>query len=350
MSEVLLTISEAAKIMCVCNNTLRDWDISGKFKASRTIGGHRRYTIDQIREYLVENPIEDELVKRSEQDDAIYSTSATEANQLKELTEKWDSVGYLDECKSDIEKRQLAIILETCRISCEVEFHERILSTSQTLWLTQQGWLRSKLRKIVSVQPLSGPCGLIFCLNENLKGKAIDSQAVAAKTQMYNFTVYRKANFDTVKELYADAMADEIDDFIFQKMPNRCNLDTLLDATFESDICLKDTYDYIAGPGEHLDILAKRHSSKGVDLFKTSTMLDRDSFRVLAVAGRYPKNFDLPVFSPYILLSEGMSRVGSVGKMRMRAGWYDEESEKPTTIDISTGLKIEPEPGTVITN
>ena len=56
MEEKLLSINEAAKLLDVCENTLRDWDIEGKFKATRTTGGHRRYSLDQIREYLTKYP------------------------------------------------------------------------------------------------------------------------------------------------------------------------------------------------------------------------------------------------------------------------------------------------------
>jgi len=357
MADKLLTISEAAKLMCVCENTLRDWDIEKKFKASRTAGGHRRYTIDQIREYLEENPLK-------ESNKLIGSLPD---GPLKEMVQKWESSGHLDECESDAEKRNLAVLLESCRkySECSVVDIDPIFSSNQILWLTQQGWLRSKLKKIISVQPLSGPCGLVFYIHEKFRGrqisKVMESEAIAAKTKQYNFTVFRKANFDTVKELYADAIASGIDTHIFETMPNRCNLETLVDATITSDISLKNTYDYIVGHEDLLDILEKREASEGVDLFRMPVELDPETFTPLAIAGRYPQNmFDLPIFSPYIVVNEGAC-AKDIGKVYMRGGWYDGESLEKPTIDISTGLKIEPvdismslkiepEPGTVITN
>jgi excisionase family DNA binding protein len=44
MVDKLLSISEACKLMDVCENTLRDWDIEGKFRAERSSGGHRLAT------------------------------------------------------------------------------------------------------------------------------------------------------------------------------------------------------------------------------------------------------------------------------------------------------------------
>ena len=55
----LLTLQEAAKILNVSNKTLRGWDNSGKLKAIKTFGGHRRYNEEDIRKLVGEvNKIE----------------------------------------------------------------------------------------------------------------------------------------------------------------------------------------------------------------------------------------------------------------------------------------------------
>ena len=46
----LFSIEETAKIMSVGTSTLRSWDNSGYFVASRTKGQHRRYSGKQIKE------------------------------------------------------------------------------------------------------------------------------------------------------------------------------------------------------------------------------------------------------------------------------------------------------------
>src|SRR4051812_20036990 len=133
MTESMLSISEAAKLMGVCENTLRDWDIEGKFEASRTTGGHRRYSLDQVREYLTAN----EPKAKSEPNDFIPAF----ANGSK-LVEKWMALGYLvlDQDKTDT--KVLAILLENSQITWGSTLNT-VLSTQQALWLTHQGWLRA---------------------------------------------------------------------------------------------------------------------------------------------------------------------------------------------------------------
>ena len=46
MSE--LTISEAAKLLGVSPRTLQRWDAEGKIKATRTVGGHRRFDVSNL--------------------------------------------------------------------------------------------------------------------------------------------------------------------------------------------------------------------------------------------------------------------------------------------------------------
>ena len=44
----LLTIDETKKMLNVDKRTLQRWDSKGKFKALRTVGGHRRYREDDV--------------------------------------------------------------------------------------------------------------------------------------------------------------------------------------------------------------------------------------------------------------------------------------------------------------
>jgi excisionase family DNA binding protein len=101
MVDNLLNISEAAKLMGVCENTLRDWDIENKFKASRTIGNHRRYSLDQIREYLNRHP-------SNQKDTSLFLHD----NQVEEILKKWKE--YTDGCETPEDKKTLSILLENC--------------------------------------------------------------------------------------------------------------------------------------------------------------------------------------------------------------------------------------------
>ena len=55
----LLTLKETEKLLNVSKSTLQRWDNSGKLKAIRTEGGHRRYKQSDIERLIGENKNED---------------------------------------------------------------------------------------------------------------------------------------------------------------------------------------------------------------------------------------------------------------------------------------------------
>lgn len=48
--EELATIGEAARFLGVSAQTLIRWERDGRIRAARTLGGHRRFDRDQLRE------------------------------------------------------------------------------------------------------------------------------------------------------------------------------------------------------------------------------------------------------------------------------------------------------------
>lgn len=42
------TVAEMAEILGVCPNTIRVWDRSKKIVSTRTLGGHRRYSSEEL--------------------------------------------------------------------------------------------------------------------------------------------------------------------------------------------------------------------------------------------------------------------------------------------------------------
>ena len=48
----LITIKEASELLSVNPKTLRRWDTLGVLKPIRTFGGHRRYKISDIKNYI----------------------------------------------------------------------------------------------------------------------------------------------------------------------------------------------------------------------------------------------------------------------------------------------------------
>jgi excisionase family DNA binding protein len=311
MEDKLLSIGEAARLMGVCENTLRDWDIEDKFKATRTGGGHRRYSLEQVREYLDKNPPEEE------KPDALPLQ-----NQVVELVKRWEKTEYLHGIKEKTQRQAFAVILENIRLYNECQI-DPLFSTGQTLWLARESWSRLKFKNMVSIQPLLGPCGLVYFTKETKQNICIDSDAIAAKTLKMSFSVFERAPFDQIKDTYADAIASEIDFHIFQNLPG-FNAEPLLDATASSCVPMRQLYDYIIAPNYMIEILKTRESLAGVDLFGISTVLDPESFTPMAAGGKYPvSNLATPIFAPYILFLVGPTLLGGTGRsMMMRSGWY----------------------------
>ncbi|KYH33941.1 MerR family regulatory protein [Clostridium tepidiprofundi DSM 19306] len=44
----MIDISKASQMLGVYTKTLRRWDNGGKFKAYKTLGGHRRYKLSDV--------------------------------------------------------------------------------------------------------------------------------------------------------------------------------------------------------------------------------------------------------------------------------------------------------------
>lgn len=50
--EQLISPQKAALMLGVCTNTLINWEREGKLKCHRTLGGHRRYYLQEIQRLL----------------------------------------------------------------------------------------------------------------------------------------------------------------------------------------------------------------------------------------------------------------------------------------------------------
>lgn len=58
MSKRYVNVSKAADLLGICNDTLREWDRSGKLVPIRTQGNHRRYKLEDIERILNACPVE----------------------------------------------------------------------------------------------------------------------------------------------------------------------------------------------------------------------------------------------------------------------------------------------------
>ena len=50
--EELISPQNTAKMLGVCIATLRNWEKDGKIKCVRTMGGHRRYKLEEVMRIL----------------------------------------------------------------------------------------------------------------------------------------------------------------------------------------------------------------------------------------------------------------------------------------------------------
>lgn len=308
----LLSISETAKLMEVCENTLRDWDENGKFKAERSVGGHRRYSLEQIRKYLEQKPI-------VEKEKFVPD--------ITNIVNNW--LYYLEEVKDETDKRVIAVLLENFRLCCAAGINSNLpFSFEDGLWLIKASWLRCKFRKMVSVQPALGPVMLTY-FNRIIPngGIKIDWHHVAAKTTAYNFCMFNNIKFEAIKEVYADCIASEISANIITRLPP-CNIESFIDDVSGTTIDILKGCDYIATSESYLKRLKSKFNLTGIDVIEISTMLNPDSFAPLAVAGKYPLNiFTPPIFCPYILFSATPPTNLNYIKLVSRAGWFEYSTE-----------------------
>lgn len=330
MEDKLLSISEAARLLNVCENTLRDWDVEGKFKAERSSGGHRRYSLDAIRQCLNDGS----LIKREEAKEKMGKALKNNLNEYfgcrtaenNELIKKWEAKGYLIQTP-DEEKKNLAILLENAEKHYSGEdlansllkvSKPNIFSTEQILWLTQNSWNKVKFKKMVSIQPLKNIVDLVHTariIKDSALTLAIEEEGVAAKTKKYNFTYFKNGDFEVLKHLYAEAIAEEIDEEIFSRLnPIKLN-DTRNDNVSQY---LVENFDYLIAPKSIIEPLNLK--GLNIDLFIIDTRLTLDTFDVMVVAGKYPtSNLSTPIFCPYLL---ALDQVSQTKNLFYRTGWF----------------------------
>lgn len=277
----MLSIKEAAKVIGVSQNTLRNWDSRGKLKSVRTAGGHRRYPMSIITAYL--NDKSDSEIKMEE----IPSVELTEPEE------------YSIDRR---EKQALAILLQNYCIYDKL--HSNLhFSRSQALYLIRVIWKRLKFKRLISMQPLLFQSGLVFFKNN----KTITSKKLVTRHHLYKFKLFTDIDFDTIKDSYAKAMAYEIDALILSNIPKH-NVNHLTGKEITS---LMENYDYFVGPSQ---MAQKININKDV--------IEHDGLD-FAFVGRYPNLMDAPILCPYLLFCEGAHLTSNTKSIGMKIGWLN---------------------------
>jgi hypothetical protein len=199
---------------------------------------------------------------------------------------------------------------------------EKNLSKDEVSYIVKEGWARSKFKKMVSIQPMQGPVGLVYHMDNSF---AINSEAIASKVRKMNFSIFKDASFENVKDVYAEALAKEIDFEIFKKLPNLV-FENLMDRFLLDKTSLIEElkeYDYLIGPKALIDKLKEEHL--GLDLFEHFPIINEE-LKTTVAAGKYPEHlFQKPIFAPYILLISGPTVVpGITSTAMMRVSWFED--------------------------
>jgi len=297
VEERSLSIRETAELIGVCENTLRDWDHNGKLVALRTLGGHRRYSLNDIRDFLKNNPVY--LTKKEELE--------PEEKELKKPTQT-----------------PLQVFMENTALYCKC--CDSKLSTPQILWLLETAWGLSKFKNLISIQPMMGPASLCF-----YKDKKITSIPLAAKTEKLPFTIFLKEDFEKLKDIYARSLADCIDGGIFKQLAAYSLFDSesFSDFILHSKEPLKSVCDYIIAPKETIEHAQKHLNCSDVEFFEHSVILDPETFKPLIMVGHKKKieeNFCEPIFMPYLLYTSSES-FGTCSLL-IRSAWYNSDAKK----------------------
>ena len=209
-------------------------------------------------------------------------------------------------------------LLRNCRNQYAF-FDNPVITLDQALWLTEEIFKRSLLKEMVCIHPMDGPNDLISVNNKKIP--------VTSKIHVFKTSIFKQADFDVVRNLYADAMAHELDMVILGNLIKTNKLlsaDMLPDPEFAREISIDN--DYIIGPKTFIDGLIKINVN--IEKYVCPVLLDQDTFLPIVVAGNYPENKSIPsqkdqhVFCPYILFSE--QPVSSLLTLSpyMRYGWY----------------------------
>lgn len=327
--EKLLTTSQVSKLIGVCVNTLIKWDAANYLKAQRSKGGHRRYTLDQVRKYLEVNPV---VKKDAKNEEPKNKQTNGWHNVFYENKRNWYFQEYLKDITDESDRNILANLLTNSELyyNSTKENYGALLTLEQGLWIIRESWLRSKFRKLVSVQPASAPAQIVYYDNE--KTKCFCDTAVGTKCFSHSFHLFENGKFDDLKYIYADALASEIDYEISQFLPkiplSTIKSDTRSNINEEFLSSLDELYDYIIAPKNIIEEL-KNHNLK-VELFEYELILDKNTFQPIIFGGKKPNSyFKIPIFVPFDLFIQYPKLTGCmVRRVMTRFGWLLESDCK----------------------
>lgn len=199
---------------------------------------------------------------------------------------------------------------------------DSIFSTKQALWLTKEIWLRCRFRNLINVQPMHGPCSMVYYKVFGNDSVTIKQEAVAAITTKYNVLFYKDADFESICDSYANCMAKDLEITILDHLP-KIDLEVISDMSLTDQTIshLSCTYHYLIAPYEFTSALKE----SSINLFEIPTILDPEILKPCGYGGHYTKvgNLNAPIFAPYILFTTTPMGLYGTSSALLRAGWFD---------------------------
>lgn len=181
-----LTTSEVAKLCGVSEKTIRMWEEKGHLTCEKTVGGHRRYSLENVRKL------------QSEQKD-IRDCSVFDEWNLKENSNKTDKVdydimkewwrnkGHLNDIKEE-EKSDVACILNNLMnnfISLNDFVPDKFINFNEEIWN------KNFFKNYISIQVMTGTCSLIFYTKPIEINEGDDSElALVAESKAVSYDVF----------------------------------------------------------------------------------------------------------------------------------------------------------------
>ncbi len=170
----LLTVTQAAKILKVSPDTLRNWEKSGKLIPERSVGGARRYQLSVLQELVAEKSPEIAPLKKGM---LSISKAAKELGVSTDTLRNWEKKGQISADRTDGGARRY--------------------SKSQLTFLKKELGLEQKQAQIVSPVVINENDNTIGMGNEQPQPEAkVSEEGVYHQTKVISrssFTVFRLA-------------------------------------------------------------------------------------------------------------------------------------------------------------
>lgn len=321
-----MSVKEVAELLGVSIQTLHNWDQNGHLKASRTAGGHRRYTSEDVGKLLKEKSYE-----------VHFSWEGQHLNHLEKLSEKEGEKDPRARVCGGFTAGQIGMMLqnldtahddETLELSKNLDLFYDLMSSMVTPYLFDTRVIRNgnhlvsymRMRGESIVCEMEEVCASSYVENYNyckdveeaLRAivKTIDEQTISdviSNCGAYGLTAFNdiESVIEEVIEKIDEATGTKEPKFVISP-PELVNWKT----TRKAD-CVK--------LNDNLKLLTSEETNKPYNLYISRLMKDNE----ILVGVKSSSKFNGYVFCPYMMMCDDASRERAMmraGKKLLREG------------------------------